>query len=81
MKLIKGVIMNKLSPFLEGVMSAMMLLPSTVSAEPRYIRPTNVEVQPSGIAQDWQAVGVDMSNASKKVGSSLGMVRYEPKTA
>lgn len=70
-----------LSPFLEGMLSAMVLLPNAVSAEPRYIRPTNIELKPSGMAQDWQSVGVDMSNASKKVGNSLGMVRYEPKTA
>lgn len=68
--------MSKLSPFLEGMLSAFVLLPST---EPRYIHPTNIK--PSDTAQDWQAVGTDVSNASKKVGKSLGMVRYEPKTA
>lgn len=73
--------MNKLSLFLEGVISAMILLPNTTLAEIRYIRPTNMELKPSGIAQDWQAVGVDVSNASKKVGNQLGMVRYESKTA
>lgn len=77
----QGVDMSKLSPFLEGVLSAMVLLPSTSAAEPRYIRPTKMELQPNDIAQDWQVVGVDISNASKKVGKSLGMVCYEPKTA
>lgn len=73
--------MNKLSLFLDGVLSAMILLPNTTSAEIRYIRPTNIELKSSGIAQDWQAVGVDVSNASKKVSNQLGMVRYESKTA
>lgn len=75
----QGAKMSKLFPFLEGMLSAMVLLPSSVSTEPRYIRPTELKL--SDTAQDWQAVGVDISNASKKVGSSLGMIRYEPKTA
>ena len=53
--------MSKLSPFLEGMLSAFVLLPS---AEPRYIYPT--DIKPSDTAQDWQAVGTDVSNASKK---------------
>lgn len=61
------------------MLSAMVLLPSAVSSEPRYIRPTNIE--PNNPAQNWQVVGVDISNASKKVGKSLAMVRYESKTA
>lgn len=66
--------MSRFSPFLEGVLSAMVLLPYTASAELRYIRHSNIEKRPnnhtSSNAQDWQAVGMDISNASKKVGSS-----------
>ncbi|AWY19951.1 hypothetical protein [Moraxella bovis] len=37
--------MSKLSPFLEGVLSAFILLPSAVSAKPNYIEPTDSNLQ------------------------------------
>lgn len=37
--------MNKLSPFLEGMLSAFILLPSAVSAKPNYIEPTDSNFQ------------------------------------
>lgn len=73
--------MAKLSPFLEGVLSAFMLLPNPVSANARYTQPNTDIYKTGSTAQDWQAIGNDLSIASKKTANSINMVRYESKTA
>lgn len=37
--------MNKLSPFLEGMLSVFVLLPTSVSAKSHYIEPTDSNLQ------------------------------------
>lgn len=72
--------MNKLSAFLEGVLS-VFIIPTHASLSDYHTRYANTDVlQVNDSSQDWQAVGKDISIAANKVGNSIDMVRYEPKT-
>lgn len=70
--------MSKLSPFLEGVISAFLV----GAPQPIYrTHDANTGIpKTSGVAQDWQTIGRDISAASNKVGQTVGVMYYEPKT-
>lgn len=69
--------MNKLSVFLDGVLRAFVITTDTQPSYHTHDAKTGIS-KTNDTAQDWQMVGVDISNASKKVANN--MVRYEPKT-
>lgn len=72
--------MKKLLPFLEGIISAFVIS-THVPKLPYYTYHANTSLSKNNdITQDWQMVGMDISNTTQKVREKIKMVHYEPKT-
>ena len=59
--------MSKLSPFLEGIMSALVLMPSLTHASPKYIEEEKLEIKEVTALsshEPWIEVGLNMRDVA-----------------
>lgn len=60
--------MSKLSPFLEGIMSVLVLMPSLTHASPKYIEEEKLEIKKVTALsshEPWIEVGINMRSVAK----------------
>lgn len=66
--------MSKLSPFLEGIMSVLVLMPSLTHASPKYIEEEKLEIKKITALsshEPWIEVGINMRSVANSSIESL----------
>lgn len=69
--------MSKLSPFLEGVMSVLVMMPSLTHASPKYIEEEKIEVKKITALSShgpWIEIGMNMRSVANS-----SIISLEPK--